>query len=183
MFGLAVAERDRDGLVVTEHVVAAPGLAGGHLADLGHPFRRVDALAGQFGQGPAGRSPGRRRAQGHEQPEQRGGVRVTAADGPLHQDGVDERLDVGGVTLAQHVRERHAGRGLQFGPQRVTRGDPLPQAGQHLLDERVRLGLADVAVLACRRLAGPRLAGPRLAGRSPAPCLVLVAHRLTSSQP
>ena len=75
VFGLAVAERHRDGLVVTEHVVAAPRLAGRHLADLGHPVRRVDARAGQFGQRPAGRPLGVLRAERHEQPEQRRAVR------------------------------------------------------------------------------------------------------------
>ena len=173
VLGLAVAERHRDGLVVTEHVEAAPGLARGRLADLGHPLRRVDALTGQFGQRPAGRPPGLRRAQRHEQPEQRGAVRVAAAQGAPHQHGVDERLDVGGVSLAEHVREGHAGRGLELGPQRVARRDALPQAGQHLLDDLVRLlvhlasapgrcGLAwPVPALACPRLAR------RLGGAAP----------------
>jgi len=151
VLGLAVRERDGDGLVVTEHVVAAPGPAGRRLADLGHPFGRVDALACHLGQGLAGRPLGRRRAHRHEQPEQGRAVRVTAAACPLHEHG-------GGGTAPprrssrtpSNPRDLHAGRGLDLGLQRLPAATAFHRSPRTAGRSRPpRSGLA----AACSRLA------------------------------
>ncbi len=158
---LAVAERHRDRLVVAEHVVPPPGPVRNRLPDPGHPVRRVGAGLGQPGQPLAGRPLGGRRAQRHQQPEHRGPLRRGLADRLLDQHLVDKGLRVVG-SQPPHPRQRHARRRLEFGAQRVARGDRPPEAPHHPLDERA-------GILTPRGAGGGRSGGVAWSSCSPAP--------------